>query len=55
MRPKKIAALVLGGVAAADLLAGNTDHPILPDMISNHLTQQTDMILIAIAVILWIY
>lgn len=34
---------VLIGIGMADLLLGNTDHPILPAFVGNQLTQQSDV------------
>lgn len=43
----KPALIVLGfvalGVALADMATGNTDHPILPSIVGNHLDQQSDL------------
>ncbi len=46
-------ALVAVGVVAvlvglADLLMGNTSHPILPDAVANQLDQQKDLGLLAV-------
>lgn len=48
-----IAVLIIG-VATVDLLFGNTDKPILPSFIGNVLTQQWDIILIAIGVLMFL-
>jgi hypothetical protein len=44
----KIALTVLGilaiGVAVADLATGNSNHSILPDVIGDHLDQQSDLL-----------
>jgi hypothetical protein len=44
----KTALIVLGiiavGIAVADLAAGNSNHPILPEFVGNHLDQQTDLL-----------
>lgn len=48
----KIALLIGGfllvGIGAADLLLGNTDHPVLPAPLANNLTQQTDIVALGI-------
>ena len=43
---KKAAGIALIAVASLDLIFGGTN-PVLPDVIANKLTQQTDLILIA--------
>lgn len=53
--PKKIIALLLLGVGGVDLLFGNTNTPVLPESIGNHLTQQIDLLLIAVGVYLLFY
>jgi uncharacterized membrane protein len=53
--PKKIVAMLLLGVGGVDLLFGNTNHQILPDAIGNVLTQQVDLLLIAVGVYLLFY
>jgi hypothetical protein len=55
MKPTKIIAFLVIGVGALDLLAGNSDHPLLPDSIANHLDQQTDALLIGVGVILLVW
>lgn len=44
-----IVAVVLAGIAALDLTTGGTNKPILPAFIGNYLTQQIDIVLLAIA------
>jgi len=46
-------ALVIGGflligIALADLAAGNSDHPILPAFVGNQLSQQGDLLALAV-------
>jgi hypothetical protein len=53
--PKKIIALLFLGVGGLDLLFGNTNTPVLPDAVSNVLTQQYDLLLIAVGVYLLFY
>lgn len=53
--PKKIIALLLLGVGGLDLLFGNTNTQILPDAVGNVLTQQIDLLLIAVGVYLLFY
>lgn len=40
-----VVGFVLAGVAAADLLTGNTEHSILPAVIGDKLDQQHDLVL----------
>lgn len=49
---KKIIAFTLIGVGSADLLFGNTNTKILPDALTNVLTQQLDLVLIGVGGIL---
>jgi hypothetical protein len=48
--PRKLL-LIVGGIliaiGALDLLLGNTDKPVLPLFLTNKLTQQWDLVLIA--------
>ena len=46
-------AIALIGIAALDLLTGNTDKPILPSFLGNILTQQWDIVLIIVGVLLF--
>jgi hypothetical protein len=50
-----ILGIVLIGIGAADLLLGNTDHTVLPDAIGDHLTQQSDLVLIGAGALAWYY
>ena len=50
-----IAAVALIGIGSLDLLFGNTNKPLLPNFIANHLTQQSDLVLIAGGGLLWWY
>lgn len=52
MSPKKIIGVAVAGVGALDLLFGNTNQPLLPAFIANSLTQQYDLLLIAVGVFL---
>jgi len=54
MSPKKWIALAAIGVGSIDLLEGNTNMQILPSALGNVLTQQIDLVLIGIGVLLWI-
>lgn len=45
-------ALALILVATLDLLTGDTDKPVLPAFIGNFLTQQWDIVLLIVAVVL---
>lgn len=46
---------IMVGIAAADLALGNTTKNPLPDALSNHLDQQTDLVLAAVgAGALWL-
>jgi hypothetical protein len=43
------------GLAIADLATGNTNHSVLPETISDHLDQQTDLVLAGLgAGALWV-
>lgn len=53
--PKKIIALLFLGVGGLDLLFGNTNNQVLPDAVGNVLTQQIDLLLIAVGVYLLVY
>jgi hypothetical protein len=53
--PKKIIALLLLGVGGVDLLFGNTNNQILPASVGNVLTQQIDLLLIAVGIYLLFY
>jgi hypothetical protein len=54
MRPTKIIAYALIAVGAIDLLVGNTDKQVLPDVLANQLTQQVDIVLVGLGLfILW--
>lgn len=53
--PKKIIALLLVSVGGLDLLFGNTNTPVLPASVGNVLTQQIDLLLIAVGVYLLFY
>lgn len=48
---KKVIAFAIIGIAGLDLLFGNTQ-PVLPDWLGNRLTQQWDLILIGLGVVL---
>jgi hypothetical protein len=55
----KTAVIVLGfvalGVALADLATGNSNHPLLPAVVGDHLEQQDDLIIGAVgAGALWL-
>jgi hypothetical protein len=55
----KTAVMVLGfiavGIALADMATGNTNHPLLPDVVGDHLEQQDDLIIGAVgAGALWL-
>lgn len=47
----KIALIVAGilavGISVADLAAGNSNHPILPGFVGDHLDQQADLVIAA--------
>lgn len=49
MKPKNII-LILSGIAAliaiADLAAGNSNHPLLPEVVADRLDQQTDLVIL---------
>ena len=55
MPPKKIAAFAFIAVGGVDLLFGNTNQPILPEFIANHLTQQVDAVLIGLGIVLLLW
>lgn len=46
-----ITSIVLGGIAVADLVWGNSTNAVLPDALGNHLNQQTDIALLGAAAI----
>jgi len=50
-----IIAILFAGIAAADLATGNSNKPILPSFIANYLTQQVDIVLIAISAFLLLF
>lgn len=43
-----IGGFLLVGIGLADLMLGNTDHPILPAALGNVMTQQTDVAALAV-------
>jgi hypothetical protein len=49
---KKIIAFGLIAIGGIDLLFGNTNQPMLPDFLANHLTQQVDGVLIGVGILL---
>jgi hypothetical protein len=52
---KKSIAFSLIGLGGADLLFGNTGHAVLPDVIGNNLSQQSDAVLIALGTVLLLF
>jgi len=51
----KVIAFLVIAVAGLDLLFGNTNQPLLPSFLGNVLTQNIDVVLIGIAVLLLIF
>lgn len=55
MKAKTYVAWGMMAVGAVDLLLGNTNSPLLPDVLANKLTQQIDLALIGGGLVLLLY
>jgi hypothetical protein len=53
--PKKLIGLSILSIGALDLALGDTDKQVLPSFIGNVLTQQIDIVLIGIGILLMFY
>lgn len=55
MKILKVFAVALIGIAGLDLLTGNSSKPVLPSFLGNMLSQNIDVVLIGIGVLVLIF